>query len=68
MISGPMLVTLLVQLVIGGLIAYLLLWAIAKIGLPDPFSKIAIAIVVLVIVVFLIDILLGMGGHPLFKW
>ena len=68
MISGSALVMILIQLVIAGLIAYLLFWAIGKIGLPEPFSKIAIAMIVLVIVIFLIDLLMGVGGRPLFKW
>lgn len=67
MIATGTLVTLLVQLVVAGLICYLLFWAIGKIGLPEPFAKIATAVIVLVVVVFLLDILLGLGGHPLFK-
>ncbi len=68
MIAGSALLSILVQLVIGGLILYVLWWAIGKIGLPEPFGKIATVVLVLITVIFLIDLLMGVGGHPLFTW
>lgn len=59
------LIGLLVQLVIVGLIAYVIFWGIGAIGLPEPFNKICIAIIVLIVVVFLVNLLSGMSGHTL---
>jgi uncharacterized membrane protein YwzB len=50
---------LLISLVIVGLICYVLWWAITKIGLPEPFNKIAQAVIVLIVVIYLIGVLTG---------
>ncbi len=68
MISGAALLSALVYLVICGLILYVLWWALGKIGLPEPFNKIATVLLVLVTVVILINFLLGLGGTPLIRW
>ncbi len=68
MITGAALVSLLIQLVIFGLIMWVLWWGLAKIGLPEPFAKIATVVLVIITVLFLINILLGLGGHPLVAW
>ncbi len=68
MITGSTLVSLLVTLVVAGLIFWLLWWFLSICGLPEPFNKIARIIVALVAVVFLINLLLGLGGHPLVTW
>ncbi len=68
MISGSGLIGLLVSLVIVGLILWVLWWGLGKIGLPEPFNKVATVILVLITVVFLINILLGFAGHPLVRW
>ena len=68
MIAGSALMSLLIQLIIGGLILYVIWWGLGKSGLPEPFNKIAMVIVVLVTVVFLINILMGLGGRPLISW
>lgn len=62
------LLALLIQLIIGGLIFYLLYWGVGKIGLPEPVNKIAIAIIVIVMVLWLINLLLGLGGHAFVAW
>lgn len=62
MITSSTLVSLLVAIFIAGLICYLLWWLIGFIGLPDPFAKVARAIVAVVAVLFLINILLQVGG------
>ena len=54
--------SLLVTLVIAGLIAYLLWWFIGYVGLPAPFDKVARVIVALVVLIFLINLLLSIGG------
>lgn len=57
------LIGLLITIVIWGLIFYVLWWGLGKIALPEPFSKIAVVILVLLIVVVLLNIL-GMMGPP----
>jgi hypothetical protein len=68
MISGSGLISVLVTLVVVGLVCYLLWWLIGYIGLPEPFNKVARVIVACIAVVFLINLILGLGGHPLVSW
>jgi hypothetical protein len=68
MISGATLLSLLIWLVIGGLIFWLLWWFIGFVGIPEPFNKVARVLVGLAAVVFLINLLLGLAGRPLFRW
>ena len=68
MIAGSTLISLLVMLVVAGLIFWLCLWFIGFIGLPDPFAKVAKVILGLVVFLFLLNLLFGLGGHPLVKW
>lgn len=67
-ISGSALVTLLIWLVVAGLICWLLWWLIGYVGVPEPFNKVARVIIALVAVIFLINILLTLVGHPMFSW
>lgn len=53
------LLSLLVSLVIWGLMFYLLWWGLGKIGLPEPFNKVAIVILVLASIVVIIGLLTG---------
>lgn len=57
------LVPLLIELVIVGLVVYLLWWLIGYIGLPAPFDKVARVIVAVIAVVYLINMLLGLSGN-----
>ena len=59
---------LLIQIIVVGLIFYLLFWAIGRIGLPEPFNKVAIVIVVLLCVIYLLNILLGLSGGGIRLW
>jgi hypothetical protein len=68
MISGEQLVSVLLYLVIWGLILYVLWWGIGKIGLPEPFGKIAIVVLVILTVLVLLNLLLGFAGTPLVTW
>ncbi len=68
MISGTALLGLLFQLVIVGLIFYTLWWGLGKIAPPEPINKIVQVILILILVVFLVNLLLGMSGTPLFRW
>ena len=53
-----------IVIVILGLIFWLVWWFIGKVGLPEPFNKVATVIVALVALVVLIDILLNVMGGP----
>lgn len=57
------LLSLLVTIIIAGLIFYLLWWLLGKIGLPEPFNKVATVILALVCVIFLIGLLTGTVPH-----
>jgi hypothetical protein len=60
-------ISLIITIVVLGLICGLLLWAVDYIGIiPEPFKKVAKAIIILVIVVYLLGILLPMlnGSLP----
>jgi len=51
--------TLLFTLVIWGIIFYVLWWGLGKVGLPEPFNKIATVVLVIATVIVLIGILTG---------
>ena len=68
MITGSALISLLITVIIVGLTFWLLMWAIGSIGIPEPFNKVARVIVILAAVLYLLDVLLGLGGHPLVRW
>lgn len=53
---------LLVMIIVVGLICWLVWWLIDYIGLPEPFNKIAHVLVAAVAVLFLISVVLSMGG------
>ncbi len=59
-VSGLM--HLLVLLVVGGLILWLFWWFIGYVGLPEPFNKVARVLIGLVALIFLVGLLLNMGG------
>jgi hypothetical protein len=67
-IDGQGLLNLVVELVIAGLVFWLLLWFIGWVGLPEPFLKVAKVILGLVVLIFLINVLMGFSGHPLIHW
>lgn len=68
MISGALLLSVVVQLVIVGLIFWLVLWFLGWVGLPDPFMRVAKVVIGLVAIVWLINVLLSLGGHPLVRY
>ena len=49
-------ITLLLSLVIWGIIFYVLWWALGLIGLPEPFNKIAVVVLVIATVYVLIHL------------
>lgn len=68
MISGQELLSVVIYLVVWGLILYVLWWGIGRIGLPEPFGKIAVVVLVLLTVVVLLNLLFGFAGAPLISW
>jgi len=64
------LIHLVIYIIVIGLIAWLLLWAIEAVALPEPFNKVARVIIIVVsvlIVVLLLLQILGISGGELPK-
>ena len=59
------LLSLIVTLVILGLIFWLVMWFVGFVGVPEPFRKIIIVLVGLLVFLFVLNILLSLLGHPL---
>lgn len=57
------LVPLLIEIVVIGLVLWLLFWLVNYVGLPEPFSKVAKVILAVVAVIWLINLLLGLTGN-----
>ncbi len=57
------LVPLLINIVVVGLILWLLFWLVTYVGLPEPFAKVAKVILAVVAVIWLINLLLGLTGN-----
>lgn len=58
---------MLVTLVIVGLIFWLVFWFIDYVGVPEPFNKVIRVVVGLAALVYLIDFLMSLNGHPLIR-
>lgn len=67
-ISGESLIWLVIQLLIFGLVYFIISWGVAQIAPPEPFAKIIRVVLVLAVVIFLINALLGLGGRPFITW
>ena len=63
-LSVSLLLTVLIELVIGGLILWLCWWFIGYIGLPEPVKKVAMVLIGLVALVWLVNVLMTLAGHP----
>ena len=66
MISSSLL-SMIVTLVVAGLIFWLVLWFVDYVGVPQPFNKVIKVVVGLVVFIFLVNLLLGLSGTPLFR-
>lgn len=63
------LVGLLIWLIVIGLIFGVLWWGLAQIGIPEPFNKIARAVIIIIAVLLLVNLLLGLtGSGPIIRW
>ena len=68
MISISTAVSVILYLIVGGLIFWLLHWAIDAVGIPEPFHKVAKVILIVLAVFVVIGILLSLvGGQQLFR-
>lgn len=66
MISSSLL-SMIITLVVAGLIFWLVLWFVDYVGVPQPFNKVIKVVVGLVVFIFLVNLLLGLSGTPLFR-
>lgn len=67
-ISGDSLIHAVIVLVIVGLVLWLLSYLVSAVGLPEPFAKVAKVIILVIGVLFLINLLLSLIGHPIFNF
>lgn len=67
-VSGSGLVNLVITLIVVGLVYWVLDWALGRIALPEPFSKIARVILILAVAVFIVNALLSLIGHGFISW
>jgi hypothetical protein len=58
-------IELLIQMVILGLIFWVIWWFIGYVGIPEPFNKVLRVVVGLVALILVINILLGLTGSGL---
>lgn len=56
-----------INVILYGVVFYLLYWLLGKITIPDPFNKVAIVILALAAVVTLIGLLFGKPSVPRYK-
>ena len=68
LISGQGLIEILVWLVCVGLVFWLLWWLVDYVKLPQPFAKVARVVLAVAGVVVLINVLMGVAGHPIVRW
>ncbi len=62
------LLSMLFTLVVAGLIFWLIWWFLDYVAVPEPFNKVLRVLIALCVLIFLLNLLLGMGGHPLFRY
>lgn len=60
-VSG--LLPLLIQLVIIGLILWLVWWFLGYVSLPEPLNKVAQVLVALIVLIYLVNALLSLTGN-----
>lgn len=67
-IDGGNVIEAIVWLVVAGLIYWILDWGLNKIGLPEPFKKVATVLLILLVVVVVINALFLLLGKPFIRW
>lgn len=67
-ISGSNVLTALIWVIVAAVIFWLCNWLIGYIGIPEPFNKVAKVIIAVAAVIFLVNALLTIAGHPFIRW
>lgn len=67
-VSGSSIGNLLIELVIAGLIFWLVTWALGQLPIPEPFKTVIRVVLIVMVVVFLLNVLFGLGGHAFISW
>lgn len=67
-ISGQELFQTVIWVIVAALIYWLLIWLIGTCGVPEPFNKVLRVLLAVVAVLFLINVILSLAGHPLVSW
>ena len=65
-ITGSVLLTVIVWIAVAAVVWYLGNWAIQKLGLGEPFSKVANVVLVLAVLIIVVNALLLLVGRPIF--
>ena len=58
--------SVLITLIVVGLIFWVLWWFLVYVNPPEPFNKVARVVLGLAALIFIVNILLSLIGHPLF--
>jgi len=61
------LLSLVIYLVIIGLIFFCIWWFLGYVGVPEPFNRVIRVIIGLVALIIVVNLLLGLTGHPFFR-
>ena len=67
-IAGRDVISAVIWVIVLGIIFGLLWWLIDYVNIPEPFSKVARVVLAVAGVVLLINVLLGLAGHPFIRW
>ena len=67
-IAGRDVISAVIWVIVLGIIFGLLWWLIDYVKIPEPFSKVARVVLAVAGVVLLINVLLGLAGHPFIRW
>jgi uncharacterized membrane protein YwzB len=62
------LIGLLVTVIVLGIVFYIVWWFLGRMGLPEPFGKVAEAILALICVIILLGLLFGGIQVPTMRW
>jgi hypothetical protein len=67
-VGGDNAIQSILYLIVLGVIFGLLWWLVSYCALPAPFDKVARVVLAVAAVIVVINVLLSMVGHPLFRW
>jgi hypothetical protein len=52
-------INLIITIILLGLVFYILFWLLGKVGLPEPFNKVALVLIALAAAIVLLSVLFG---------